>query len=958
MLPLSPIHLQTIDSRPMSSIDNQCPILVKSFESFDNQTRDYADRMASLFVDNCPEMTNEQWTSLTHVGTVEEFSKLAFKYINPGFFTKFSLVKTINHLSTVLLKEERRILNAILIQVGNKLSYNNWHLLNPLEQWAAKHILRQSKEESDSRLAQQIDSLAKSPKAWTKFRTEIREFLLESLKNLPNSAEQFPNFQGVIDVINDFFPTEKIVAVLKNINENQSENLLAKFSLSKLLKIAEYDIPEKSFKQILNLINKILSVSPTLVEEKNQIAEKILSTSIPLSRKFLFLEICNPRVLQAPDANLHALFFKLFLENSAYALKLLEDPRFSYFKEPFYYKLKNEIAKKILSKNHSPTQIFQQLELLDPPLLQSPEKSLRDLFFKLFLENSPYALRLLQDSKFSAFKYYFDVDFLNHVQIRMMNEDQPNRLTLFKNSDEQTIALNHFTLLDFPDSSEFLCKKIIGTLKTKEQRRKFAEQLLENLCIFDNAVVFQKLYDLLSLHSEYPLEKMIEQAVKNKAPKCLFYLFSNHSVSKGLKERIAKETSPQGYAEIVLAVCKNDADEANHFLFSEFLNPIKRSQCEERLLRMMRFTPLNLVDTLIESLLKKALPDDREGLLTAVKSAKAQFHEVASFISRYRRPFELKIHKDSYRSSLKDDDTVKADLAYAQSCRKNISELLNQLHSSNFSPSTQEFCQLPKSAKGTSRAAALLERISELRYLKQVERSDITLKHGGKLKGILPPDENFKTLRTNGWATPHDGLYTWAIPLLNSVLSYSKAPDLEKFLDKEMTGSWEDPKQTFQYKLKYKDKVLTEVEPVAKRPGWRHGKQPISETWQAIEDIFEELMAFDLSTKKTPQNPFAKFYDLTAELVWLIGNTQPLKRGSGTFAEWMLGIVHLKHGMNPPILKTDFPQLDVLNITFPLSDYKRLFTHFFEQSTLAETMRRPDSNEPLLKQMEKYYKLW
>lgn len=69
-------------------------------------------------------------------------------------------------------------------------------------------------------------------------------------------------------------------------------------------------------------------------------------------------------------------------------------------------------------------------------------------------------------------------------------------------------------------------------------------------------------------------------------------------------------------------------------------------------------------------------------------------------------------------------------------------------------------------------------------------------------------------------------------------------------------------------------------------------------------------------------------------MVWLIGNTQPMRRGSGTVAELFLAVVHLHHGRNPPILKLNYPQLDVLDISFPCDDYDQLFPNFFEPQTI------------------------
>ena len=144
---------------------------------------------------------------------------------------------------------------------------------------------------------------------------------------------------------------------------------------------------------------------------------------------------------------------------------------------------------------------------------------------------------------------------------------------------------------------------------------------------------------------------------------------------------------------------------------------------------------------------------------------------------------------------------------------------------------------------------------------------------------------------------------------------------------------------------------------------WLGGDQTLSATWRAIEDLFEELMALDLKkpkeitaqTIKKHESQLTEFYAKAAELVWLVGNSAPLRRGSGTMAEWLFAIIHLQHGLEPPLLKTEFPQLDVLDITFPLSDYKRFFTYFFEPSTIPTHLRRPALSQSLASQMEALY---
>jgi len=109
--------------------------------------------------------------------------------------------------------------------------------------------------------------------------------------------------------------------------------------------------------------------------------------------------------------------------------------------------------------------------------------------------------------------------------------------------------------------------------------------------------------------------------------------------------------------------------------------------------------------------------------------------------------------------------------------------------------------------------------------------------------------------------------------------------------------------------------------------------------------------------KEYREQELTQFYANAARLVWLIGNTTPVQRGSGTVAELTLKAIFDFHGLQAPILKSAFPQLDVLDTSFPSDDYIKLFTCFFEPSSLAEHLRRPSlSHLSTAEQLEIFYK--
>lgn len=137
---------------------------------------------------------------------------------------------------------------------------------------------------------------------------------------------------------------------------------------------------------------------------------------------------------------------------------------------------------------------------------------------------------------------------------------------------------------------------------------------------------------------------------------------------------------------------------------------------------------------------------------------------------------------------------------------------------------------------------------------------------------------------------------------------------------------------------------------------WCHGQAPLHSTWQDVEDLFEKVLTMPITPigRNTETNEIEydvkelqAFYATIAELVWLIGNTQPLRRGTGTYVEELLGILTKSRELPQPILKVKYPQIDVLDITFPLSDYKYFFPYFFERQSLPMQMRPPELSDSL-----------
>jgi len=441
--------------------------------------------------------------------------------------------------------------------------------------------------------------------------------------------------------------------------------------------------------------------------------------------------------------------------------------------------------------------------------------------------------------------------------------------------------------------------------------------------------------------------KCLDSAMVHQSPKCLALLISSVNNQIREKEGFIQFLLSHNKIDMLLALLQNDLDEATHTIFSEiiplFRNPAPyQKKIEEQLnklfRRLLRFNPIDLVDEIVASFVvqNQAAADIVPDIY---KKIVAEFLLAAPFISRYTKPNDLFFVRDMY-SSKNQEDPLAEELDYAQFCRANVSNFVYKLQGNQLKePKKNEFMELPPSTTGTRRVAAIIEKIAEIRSASQDASA-----HPKKDEFDNDITKLFKVLRTTeGCLTPISERYSWAAPMITAVKLLSNAPDMVHNIN--VKSKINSPKMSH-YILKYKNLPINFVQ-IERDAGnqdryWCHGRTEVPETWQDIEDCFEKLMAFDL--KKPKDNNAAafeayekklhEFYEIAAELVWLVGNTTPLMRGTGTVAEWLLGIVHLQHGLEPPVLKTQFPQLDVLDITFPLSDYKDFFTYFFEQSTL------------------------
>lgn len=656
-------------------------------------------------------------------------------------------------------------------------------------------------------------------------------------------------------------------------------------------------------------------------------------------------------------------------------LKIISDPKFKdnqnkkiisdAAKEGFQRLSEQEKVKALISildriiARVTASQIFSTIEILGPTKdiiakVANEESYFSVGFAGLLAENPKYARALLnnpaygiKEADFNKFGWIFR----SHLG-RIVTADKDDDFA----ASIQCLLRNKCIDVKFfvPDvlvnliQSDRISSVLVLIKEGKDYCDQNTEQILKEALHWDNVSCFKKILESWE-NNPVLIEKCLYTAVELPAPKCLSYLISSFGISKTQKQKCLAQACERGQGEAVFALCNRHLETTAREYFSEIATMIESSSLKElneklqlRITKLLRFTPLEVADKIIQSFIQQH-PEKQKILSEIYEKTKSDFLQIAPFIARYTKLKDFHAQQIDYAAGNKN---VEKELKYARFCRDEVEQLVKKIEADkNWRPTKDDFKALEPSKKGTQRVAALLEVISEKHAAKQFER---TGRHF----------HNLEELRTQGFTTPVGRTYKFGAPLINTVSQLSTATD-------KKNGFGE-------YTLSYRGMAMCIVNTIMSRNGsalvqeWNHGLARLNDVWPSIEDLFEDIMSLDLRTpqENTPkaskdyENRLDAFYSKAAELVWLIGNTQPMKRGSGTVAEWLLAIVHLKHGLEPPLLKPDFPQLDVLDISFPLSDYKRFFTYFFEPSTLPSHIMWPNlSSKPVSAQLETLYAL-
>lgn len=378
--------------------------------------------------------------------------------------------------------------------------------------------------------------------------------------------------------------------------------------------------------------------------------------------------------------------------------------------------------------------------------------------------------------------------------------------------------------------------------------------------------------------------------------------------------------------EILLALFKNNYHLAAIELFN--LSEIKsdnakkvKDATEHQFLNLFSSTSFDKINKLVQS-----IPKDhphRQTIIEVYEAAKIKYCDAAPCFSRYIKPNHTEKLKQFYGKTA---GSIDEDIKFGAKRMELVHEL-NQLlsNSTQTTPSKPPFDALLPSGSKSQLAAVVLEKVSDM--LLQTGRS----KAVGELR------------ESNDYGTPVRAQYAFALPLIRTVFYFSDDIRINKQNYSVSYGLFYNDLQVNNIK-ETKFVWSGDAEDVIAKPNlqWRHGMASLNATWPHIESLFAEIWSMDLSAigkYSDYQDKLTVFYEKLAELSWLIGNTQPLQRGTGSFAETVVALMHVHHGLNPPILKNDFPQLDVLNITFPLETYKKIFPYFFDSATIPKHLR-------------------
>ncbi len=344
----------------------------------------------------------------------------------------------------------------------------------------------------------------------------------------------------------------------------------------------------------------------------------------------------------------------------------------------------------------------------------------------------------------------------------------------------------------------------------------------------------------------------------------------------------------------------------------------------------------NLLST-IETMLGSVNTELNSKILTTInecaKKALKDFERWGCQIARYCKSDEMKLVESRYVKS--NTLKLKDEMEYGEQSFKDAENALKLCMDPQAQPSNDgPLSFLNNEVKRNEYHLRIaVEYLINCHYVNSLKRGS-----GQETANLM------KSINLDGF--PHTPLagYAWASDLVDEIYGLAKEGSVD---DVALISDFYGPAVKFDgYVLIYDGEPLSFFikNPSQERhginiPSWFHGQEPIYKHWPRLESLFNKIMKFPLDT--TDKVSLKAFYDPVIETIWLLGNTTPVIRGTGKLVEQIFTMAHLRHDLRTPLLRLANPQIDVLNISYPLSVYKKRFLYkFFELESLPPPIAR------------------
>jgi hypothetical protein len=308
------------------------------------------------------------------------------------------------------------------------------------------------------------------------------------------------------------------------------------------------------------------------------------------------------------------------------------------------------------------------------------------------------------------------------------------------------------------------------------------------------------------------------------------------------------------------------------------------------------------------------------------ESALQAFQRWGCQIARYRTPDEMRLVAGRY--TLSREIKLQEEMDYGEQSFKDAEEALRLCTNPTIQPSESISFLNKKTEGGTQKNRFLVafEYLINCHFLNSQKR-------GADSK----TSKQMKEVRTRAICdTPVSG-YAWGEKLVNEMYHLAKLNEVKDLdpLSKHLPF-WDGYALTYEGEL-MSFLVKTPIFGEKVGPSWCHGQVPLEKFWPRLEELHDQVMSFPLDKNIPPNNSLEAlqaFYDKVVEMIWLLGNITPVHKGTGKLVEQWLAMAHIQHHLRTPLIDHKNPQIDVLDITLPLSLYKERFFEFFELTSL------------------------